>query len=141
MNIPSRLCIAILTLGLVPSSSNADDITGHDTILCSVVQATECYAEGACTPGLPEDWNVPRFLEVDLAAGTVSTTIASGQQRSSTMKNVEREGDRIFLQGVESGRAFSAVLDQDSGTASIAIALERHVLALFAYCTPLPATH
>jgi hypothetical protein len=132
-----ELCTATLVILLFPLSIRADDITGHDRILCTAVQATECYAEGTCTPGMPEDWNVPRFLEIDFAQQSLSTTEASGQRRSSPMKNIEREGERIFIQGVESSRAFSAVLDQDSGTASIAIALERHVLAIFAYCTPL----
>lgn len=119
----------------VPAS--ADDVTGADHLLCAAARATECFADGVCLPGNPEDWNSPRFLRIDFLEQVLRTTEASGQARSTPMKNIERDGDRIFIQGVEESRAFSIVLDQDSGTASIAIALEGHVLAIFGYCTPI----
>jgi hypothetical protein len=131
------LYTAALAFILLAQTAVADDITGAQLILCTTVEATECYAENGCSPGAPEDWNLPRFVEIDLEAKEMSTTKASGQQRVSPVKHLERMGDRIFLQGVESSRAYSIVLDQDSGTASVAIALERHVVAAFAYCTPL----
>ncbi len=139
MKLETFLATAALATTLLAQSAVADDITGAPKILCTAVEATECYAEIGCAPGQPEDWNMPRFLEIDLENQQLSTTEASGEVRSSPMKNLEREGDRIFIQGVEASRAFSIVLDQDSGTASFAIALERHVVAVFAYCTPLVA--
>ena len=138
MKTGTMLTIAVAALVLTPSA-RADDITGAERILCTTVEATECWAEVGCSPGEPEDWNMPRFVEIDLAQKTLSTTQASGQQRVSPMKHLERIDDRIFIQGVESSRAYSIVLDQDSGTASVGIVLERHVIAAFAYCTPLAA--
>lgn len=128
--------IALLTLG-VTVTAFADDVTGAEHLLCAAARGTECFSDGVCLPGNPEDWNSPRFLRVDFADKMLLTTEASGQARSTPMKNIEREGDRIFIQGVEASRAFSIVLDQDSGTVSIAIALEGHVLAIFGYCTPI----
>lgn len=134
---PIFLWAVALAITLFAHPAAADNITGAQKILCTAVEATECYAEAGCTPGDPEDWNMPRFLKIDLENKQLSTTEASGEVRSSPMKHIEREDDRVFMQGVEDSRAFSIVLDQDSGTASIAIALERHVVAVFAYCTPL----
>lgn len=137
MRLDTFLCTVALAATLLVQPAAADDITGAQKILCTAVEATECYAEGSCTPGAPEDWNMPRFVEIDLEEKQLRTTEASGEVRSSPMKHIESEDDRVFIQGVEASRAFSIVLDQDSGTASIAIALERHVVAVFAYCTPL----
>jgi len=122
---------------MVLTPLSADDVTGADHLLCAAARATECFADGVCLPGNPEDWNSPRFVKIDFAEKMLRSTEASGEARSTPMKNIERQGDRIFIQGVEQSRAFSIVLDQDSGTASIAIALEGHVLAIFAYCTPI----
>ena len=132
------IAAAVATMLALPAS--ADDVAGAQKILCTTVEATECYAEQGCSPGSPEEWNIPRFVEIDLEKKIMSTTEASGQRRVSPMRHLERIGERIFIQGIEDSRAFSIVLDQDSGTASAAIALERHVVATFAYCTPLEPT-
>jgi hypothetical protein len=115
----------------------ADDITGADQLLCASVRATECFADGNCYPGSPRSWDAPRFVRVDFEEKMLRTTKASGEDRSTPMKHIEREGGRIFIQGVEDGRAFSIILDQDTGTTSTAIALEGHVLAIFGNCTPI----
>jgi hypothetical protein len=133
---PIVLTAAALAL-LATAPTFADDVTGADHLLCTTVRATECYADGGCLPGNPEEWGSPRFVEVDFKEKMLRTTEASGEDRSTPINSIEREGDRIFIQGVQDSRAFSIVLDQDSGTGSTAIVLEGHVLALFSYCTPI----
>ena len=128
--------VASLAL-LVTAPSIADDITGADHLLCATTRATECFANGLCYPGNPEEWDSPRFVNLDFEEKMLRTTEASGENRTTPMQHIEREGDRIFIQGVQDSRAFSIVLAQDSGTASTAIALEGHVLALFGHCTPI----
>jgi len=130
------LATASLAL-LVTTPVFADDVTGADHLLCTTVRATECFADGVCYPGNPAEWSSPRFVKVDFKEKMLRTTEASGEDRSTPMKHIEREGDRIFIQGVQDSRAFSIVVDQDTGTASTAIALEGHVLALFGFCTPV----
>ena len=137
MKLDTILWAAVFAATVLAPSATADDITGAEKILCTTVEATECYAEVGCNLGSPEDWNIPRFVEVDFENQLLSSTEASGERRSSSMKHLERDGDRIFIQGVEASRAYSIVIDQSSGTASSAIALERHVVAAFAYCTPI----
>lgn len=132
----TTLMAGLLTL-LVTAPASADDVTGADHLLCAAARASECFADGVCLPGNPENWNAPRFVKIDFPEKMLRTTEASGQARATPIKNIEREGDRVFIQGVEESRAFSIVVDQDSGTASIAIALEGHVLAIFAFCTPI----
>jgi hypothetical protein len=115
----------------------ADDVTGKDKILCTTLRVKECFADGGCVEGPPETWNIPRFTRIDLDEMTLETTEASGQKRSTPIERIEREGDDIALQGAENGKAFSFLLESDTGTASVAIALEGSVLASFGYCTPI----
>lgn len=131
----------ILLLGgsllLLAPVTRADDLTGANRLICAAAKATECYLDGTCAQGEPEDWNVPRFMRVDLENKTLSTTRASGEQRSTALHSLIREGDRVFAQGSQSGRAVSLVLNQKTGVVSAAIVLDEHVLTVFAHCTPL----
>jgi len=88
----------------------------------------------------PEGANIPQFVTIDLGAKLVSTTPASGENRSTPLESVRREGGLIVLQGLQNGRAFSFVIGEKSGRASVAIAREELVLAVSAACTPLPAS-
>lgn len=116
----------------------ADELTGADAILCSAVEATLCSADGECESGPPWNWDIPQFLEIDLKKKVIRTTHASGEDRSTPIKNTERSDGKIFLQGVEQGRAFSFVISEETGIASAAIAADGIAVTVFAACTPLP---
>lgn len=125
---------------LTPLAARADDLTGTDQLICASVKATECHADGSCIQGEPEDWNVPRFMRVDLAEKIISTTRASGEERSTPLHILTRDENRIFVQGAQTGRAVSMVINLQTGMASAGIVLDGHILAVFAYCTPLDST-
>lgn len=136
---PSIALLAIVTLW--PSNGlRADELTGSERFLCAAVETTQCFAEGDCLSEPPWELNIPQFIEVDLAAKTLATTEASGENRSTPIKNLEREGGYIYLQGVERQRAFSFVIAEADGFASIAVARDGLVVAVFAACTPINGT-
>ena len=137
MRNPTILFVIALAALSAAVPATADDVTGETEILCSTLRVKECFVDGGCVEGPPETWNIPRFTRIDLEEMTLTTTEASGESRSTPIERVEREGDGIALQGAENGKAFSMLLEADSGTASVAIALEGSVLAGFGYCTPL----
>jgi hypothetical protein len=112
-------------------------LTGVDRFLCSAVQATRCSAHGECTSGPPWNWQFPQFLEIDLKQAVLTTTAASGENRSTPVLHKERAEGRIVLQGTQQGRAFSMVIDEESGQAAVAIAREGMTVTVFAACTPM----
>ena len=65
------------------------------------------------------------------------TTRASGENRQTPFKNIEREARLIVLQGVERGRAFSLTIEEDTGVASIAVSMNGVTISVFGACTPL----
>jgi len=131
------ILVAAAGLGLSPSMTRADNLTGASRILCTAVEATVCTPGTGCEMGSPWDFNVPQFIEIDFNQKTLSTTKASAQSRSSPFKNLQREDGKIFLQGVEKGRAFSFVIEESSGDASVAVAREGLTVSVFGACTPL----
>jgi hypothetical protein len=129
-----------ISLMVVSAALRADDLTGRDQILCTAVQVTMCSADGQCMIEAPWELNIPQFLELDLKEKKVSTTQASGENRSSPIRTLLREKGEIFLQGVEGGRAFSFVIEEETGMASIAVAREGKTVSIFGACTPMPAS-
>jgi hypothetical protein len=132
----SAALFAVLVSCLVAPAALADSLSGHERFICSAVEASVCSAEGECASGLSWDLQIPQFVLVDLNRKTLSTTEASDENRSTPILSQVREDGHIFLQGVQMGRAFSMVLKEDSGLASIAIAMDGLTLGVFGACTP-----
>ena len=132
-----------LFLGLsvlaLPAVAMADDLTGEQMILCTSVQVTLCTDDGDCVIENPWNLNVPQFIEINLKDKRMSTTKASGENRATPIRTLEREDGQIFLQGIEAGRAFSFVITEKTGMASIAVAREGKTVSVFGACTPMPA--
>jgi hypothetical protein len=135
------LAAGLLTASLVVTApvAYADDLTGASRFLCSVVSVGRCDLDG-CTDDTSDGALVPQFVIVDLGAKLLSTTPASGENRSTPIESLRREGGLVVLQGLQNGRAFSFVIAEKSGNASVAIAREELVLAVSAVCTPLPVS-
>ncbi len=129
----------VLLVLALPAVATADDLTGEQMILCTSVQVTMCTDDGNCVVENPWNLNVPQFIEINLKDKRMSTTKASGENRSTPIRTLEREDGQIFLQGVEAGRAFSFVIGEKTGLAAIAVAREGRTVSVFGACTPMPA--
>jgi hypothetical protein len=131
------IAFAVAAAGLSASAA-ADDLTGQDRILCTAVEVTRCMESGTCSSELPWNLNIPQFIEIDLKAKTFSTTRASGENRATAIRNLLREEGLLVLQGFEAGRAFSFVIHEESGMASVAVARDGLTVSIFGACTPMP---
>ncbi len=101
------------------------------------MQATRCLESGDCVVDLPWNLKIPQFIEVDLSARKLSTTKASGENRSTKIDQLRREDGMIVLQGFERGRAFSFVINEETGVLSAAVAAQGKAVAVFGACTPM----
>jgi hypothetical protein len=128
----ASLCLAVLPL-------EADDVTGADRVLCSALEVTIATEDGQCVSDLASNLNVPQFIEIDLEAGRLSTTAASGENRATTVESVKREGGLVILQGFENGRAFSFMIVETTGQLTVAVAREGLAVTAFGACTPMAA--
>jgi len=134
-----RMHLAALVALLVVSGqiAGADDLTGSNRFLCSAVQATECFVGGECGIDLPWNINIPQFIEIDLDGKMLSTTTASGQNRTTPIEHLEKENGVIALQGSENGRGFTFVINEETGQVTVAIATTGEAVIVFGACTPL----
>ncbi len=122
----------------IPVIAHADNLTGVSRFLCASTLVTRCYEIGDCETGPPGLWNMPSFIEVDLTKKTLSTPAASAEQRRTPFTHLTRESGQIFIQGMENARAFSLVIVEETGVATMAIALDGITVSAFAACTPIP---
>lgn len=84
----------------------ADDLRGSDDYLCA---GTTALGDEACFEVKLRDLNVPRFIEIDLDQKKMRSTKASGLNRETDIKNLERQNGLVILQGVQDERAFRPV--------------------------------
>ena len=136
MNHNIRSAAAVLA-ALIPVIAQADNLTGTKRFLCASTQVTRCYARGDCESGPPWKWDMPSFIQVDLDKKTLSTPAASLEQRRSPITHLERDAGQIVLQSTENGRAFSMVIVEESGLASMAVTLVGITVSTFGACTPV----
>ena len=127
----------VLILSLTAPAVHADDLTGSTRFLCSAVQATECFVGGECGIDLPWNLNIPQFIEIDLESKMLSTTAASGANRTTPIEHLESENGVIALQGSENGRGFTFVITEETGQLTVAIATTGEAVIVFGACTPL----
>ncbi len=127
---------ALLVIAQAPNVW-ADDVSDAERLLCASLEATHCTLDG-CTTDDPAMWNIPQFIEIDLAHKRLQTTAASGENRATPITTLIREDGHIYIQGIEGGRAFSFVIHEASGELNAAVASTDSANAVFGAWTPLP---
>jgi hypothetical protein len=128
--------ITSVCIGLLASNiASAENLEGVDEILCAATQAQICFETGECFSAEPWQLSIPEFVVIDTKEKTVSTTRASGEERSSPFTSYERSDGLIYLQGTEGMRAFSFVIDETAGHLTVAIARDGASVTVFGSCT------
>src|SRR5262249_15902794 len=103
--------------------------------------ASACCDDGECASGSAAELNIPQFVEIDVAAKTISSTKASGNFRSSNVANLKRDNGQILLQGMEKNRPYTTLIDEKPGTLLAAIAGNFGCgITVFGNCTTLSAS-
>jgi hypothetical protein len=123
---------ACLVLG---SNATAENLDGVDEMICSAGQAQICLETGDCYAATPWELSVPDFVVINTKKKTISTTKASGLNRSTKFNNIEKSEGLIYLQGIDRGRAFSFVIDETTGRMTVAVSRDGLSVTVFGACT------
>jgi hypothetical protein len=129
--------LIILGFCIIPFQLSAGDVDDSNPLLCSVIKSIECGLENGCNEGTAESIDLPQFIQVDLKKNMISTTRTSKVKRESKIKNLQRFDGKIFMQGVERGRGWSMVIEEDTGKMSASAIEERTSFTVFGACTVL----
>ena len=132
-----RLALGLMATALVAAPSMADDTRGSKKLLCTTESLTVCVDTGECAAGESEEVNIPHFIIINLDKGQLETTPASGENRTTPIKEVSRADGILILQGSQNQRAFSIVITEPVGIMSFAAAGDGLVASVFGSCTPI----
>ncbi len=135
-----HLAWVVLVLALGSTFVAADDLTGSNKFLCMASHASVCWVDGTCETGPPWNWDVPQFIEIDISQKRLATTRASGENRSTTIENLRRDGGHIILQGYENGRAYSFFIEEKTGYTTVTVTRPDLGVTVFGACTPKTAS-
>jgi len=126
----------VASVGLLASGAVlADNLEGADRLLCAPEEIKICVEEADCYPAHGSELGVPDFIIVDLKNKKLQTTKASDQTRSTAFSTVNRNAGKIYLQGIENGRAFSFVIDEATGRMTVAVSRDGVAVSAFGACT------
>ena len=129
-----NLTTAVLGL-LVSTVAIADNLSDADKLICAAARANVCLETGDCYSATPWELSIPEFVLIDTKEKMISTTKASGLNRSSPFSNVIRSNGAIYLQGHEGDRNFSFVISEESGYLTATIARDGSSVTVFGSCT------
>ena len=128
--------IAIAGIGLLAFIPVlAENISNADRIVCSPADVKLCFENGECFDTTPWEIDMPEFLIIDLRKKTISTTRASGQDRATKFTALEKQDGKLFMQGIESDRAFSFVVEEMTGILTASVARDGVSVSVFGACT------
>jgi hypothetical protein len=116
----------------------ADEVAGAPSLLCAARQVFACAPGVDCSALDPGSLNIPDFVVVDLVEKQLRTTGASGENRTSAIQQVTRAEGLLFLQGVDTGRAWSFLIVEETGALTASVAREALSVSVFGVCTPAP---
>lgn len=127
---------AVVALLLVVGSSS--QVAAQETtvdlskpLICATVEAIDCGAGDGCDKGGPAEFGAPNFMRIDLQKKAVV-----GPKRTSAIHYMDKNEDRVTLQGTELGFAWTLVVDKQ-GKMTATLADQAGVFVLFGSCTPL----
>ncbi len=131
MNKLSMVIAGIAAAGV----AQAENLNGVDKMICAASQVQICIEDDTCYAATPDELDVPDFVIIDTDKQTISTTRASGLNRSTEFLGVSKADGLIYLQGIEGGRAFSFVIHEATGRMTVSVARDGISVSVFGVCT------
>lgn len=133
----SVLFIALMAV-FSPVTASAGDFDGSESLICAALFSAECNAETQeCTSGAPWKINFPVFSEIDFKAKTISTTDQHKNKRVSKIESLDHlPNGRLSIQGDDGQYAWSMLISEETGSATLSAAGEEVGFMIFGACTP-----
>lgn len=132
--------VAASVMAVMPFASTAvfaGGLDGSSDIVCSVIEVTACVEDGACISGQARSFDLPEFIILDAKKKLIRAADESGHDAVSPVKNMEKSGDHLILQGVENGRGWDIAIDTKTGRMRGAGVGDAVSFLVFGTCTTL----
>ena len=129
-------CVVAAT-PFVSTAVSAEGIDGTRDVVCAITRVVACPDDGRCLQGQPSTFDLPELLVLDHKKKVMRSTRESGHKEVSPIKNMERSGDILVLQGVENSRGWDLAINVKTGNTSGAVVGEDVSFMVNGTCTAL----
>jgi len=110
---------------------------GSEGIVCAVVDVVGCTADSRCVEDSAVSFGLPELMIRDARKKVIRAAYESGHESVSPIKNMEKSGDHLVLQGVENSRGWSIAIDTKTGRMSASGVGDAVSFLVFGACTAL----
>ena len=128
---------AMVATFLVSSAVSAAGMDGSKNVVCAVIDVVGCTENGACMEGTASSFDLPEFMILDSDKKVIRAATESGHKSVSQVKNMERSGDHLVLQGVENSRGWNIAINTKTGRMSASGVGDAVSFLVFGACTAL----
>jgi hypothetical protein len=133
-----KLHLLILSLFLIcitPLMALAGDFDGSVPLICAVIETIECGEDGKCQNGTADNINIPQFLKINFKTKTISGKKGE-EEKTTKIENMERSDGKLILQGTQTSKGWSMVIDETTGKMTITASGDQVGFVVFGACTP-----
>jgi len=114
--------------------ASAAGFDGSQDLLCAPTDVAQCDQSARCERVSPSDVDLPAFIRLDF--GKKRMVSLTDPPRESPIDEVHKREGLTILQGAQNGRAWSLVIDQETGRMTGSVADGEGAFAVFGACTP-----
>jgi hypothetical protein len=122
---------------MLSTTAFAGAIDGKRDAICAVTDVVGCTEGAVCIQGNARDFDLPNFAVLDAKKKVIRATYESGHKHTSPIKNMQKDGTHLVLQGVENSRGWSIAIDTKTGHMSASGVGAEVGFLMFGACTAL----
>ena len=130
-------CIISATSFISAEVSASGGLDGSKDIICSVGDVVACVEDSSCVQGTARGFELPEFVILDSQKKVIRGAYESGHKEVSPVKNLERNGEHLVLQGVENSRGWNIAINTKTGHMSGSAVGDAVSFLVFGACTTL----
>jgi hypothetical protein len=123
---------ALVCLVVLPSTTPGAPLDSSKPVLCALTSVIECSQQGKCEHSTADGANVPAFVRVNTPERVLSTVDGA---RTSPIAGLQRENGRLMIQGMQNARAWSAVINEETGQLAATVAEADGAIVIAGACT------
>ena len=129
--------IFIVLSFLVPTQFAIAERDTSAPLLCSVINVAEYTHYAGCFEGQADVFDLPQFIRIDLQNKTIREVGENTRKRTSTINNFKRMDTKLIMQGIENGRSWSVIVEEETGKMTATASDEVVGFIIFGACTSL----
>jgi hypothetical protein len=110
---------------------------GTSNFICATQGVMACVDGAICSKGQARDFDMPDFMMVDFKGKVIRAFYDGDKEATSPIRNMEKSGSQLILQGVENDHGWSVAVHRESGRMNVGVAGSEVSFTLFGACQVL----